>query len=163
MARTNTFSLRRLQNTFAELAMASVPRFVTATVAGAVLLVAPITAWSIVGDSSVLRAGAVLLASLLLSCAVVRQILRPIRGLHAVAAAPQPPAPRTAATSCRSVRRQPRRSGQPALRGRNTVQLLSCRAAIPHPAPGSRVARDVHCLAAARPLARRTVRRRTRP
>jgi hypothetical protein len=163
-ARTPTRRKRipaRLAARLADHAMQSVTRLALATLAGSVLIVVPIALWASLGDGDPLRTAAVALAALLVSYGVVRQILPPLpRGTGpATGRAGSLPA----SSACRAALRRPARVAPIAARGRQVGRPATCRAAAPRRATGSRPVRDVRCSAATRPLARRSVRRRTRP
>ena len=64
--------------TLARLAIASVPRLAAAAIAGSILLIMPVAIWTSFGADTLLNTACVALASVLLSWAVVRQLLRPI-------------------------------------------------------------------------------------
>ena len=150
----------RISVRLADVAMESVTRLVLATLAGSLSIVVPIALWATLGDGDALRTAGVVLASLLVSYGVVRQILRPLARVPAGGWRPAPPPVRS---SCHAGPRRRVRVTRTPGRGRDLARPASCRAAAPRRASGSRPLRDVRCSAGAHPIARRSTRRRTRP
>ena len=148
----------------ARLALASVRRLAAAAIAGSILLIMPVAIWTSLDADTLLNTACVALASVLLSWAVVRQLLGPIARDAAPRRTPGPrPLVLAPPPACRLARRRPSRLGQVTTRGRAATPPWSCRAATSRPKPGSRLQRNVRCSAGAHTLARRTSRRRTRP
>ena len=142
--------------------MESVTRVTLAALLGSILLVVPIVLWATLGDGDLLRSAAVVVAAVLVSSAVVRQLLRPLASMVPRVDQRVAPIPR-AQHACGAGLRRPARVAWMPARGREIPRPATCRAGVPRRSSGSRLARDVRCGGAAAPLTRRSARRRTRP